>query len=52
MLEALGYETSACHGLVRISFGAHTTAEDTSALADAIVILARRVEHHEQTFSR
>ncbi|MBR2078264.1 MAG: aminotransferase class V-fold PLP-dependent enzyme [Exiguobacterium sp.] len=52
MLEALGYETSACHGLVRISFGAHTTAEDTSALADAIVILARRVDHHEQTFSR
>ena len=52
MLEALGYETSSCHGLVRISFGAHTTAEDTSALADAIVILARRVDHHEQTFSR
>ncbi|TCI26595.1 aminotransferase class V-fold PLP-dependent enzyme [Exiguobacterium sp. SH5S4] len=52
MLESLGYETSACHGLVRISFGEQTTAEATAALADAIATLARRVEHHEQTFSR
>jgi len=52
MLEALGYEKSACYGLVRISFGDATTNESVSALADAIVTLARRVEQHEQTFSR
>lgn len=52
MLESLGYETSACHGLVRISFGEGTTTEATSALADAIVTLARRVESYEQTLSR
>ena len=52
MLEALGFETRSCYGLVRISFGETTTTEDTSILADAIVTLARRVEHHEQTFSR
>ena len=52
MLESLGYETSACHGLVRISFGEDTTVEATTALAEAIVTLARRVGSYEQTLSR
>lgn len=52
MLESLGYESSACYGLVRISFGEFTTLEATASLADAIVTLARRVDHHEQTYSR